>query len=148
MTDNGIYYKHPLLKKMRIADIIKHAAEISKYSTEAIKGHSRVRPLVRVRFAIFTIAREMGYTYPHIARHIDKRDHTTIIYGCQQSAILQEIDHDFNSFIIRLRKAVSEHVPNLLNDNIKETVFIPEKHVTIKSAKYFWDEEQQEVMVA
>lgn len=148
MTDNGIYYKQPLLKKMRIADIIKYASEITLYPADAIKSKSRIQPLVRIRFAIFTVAREMGYSYPHIARYMNKDDHTTIIHGCEQSKILEMVNPEFNNFLMCLRMKINGHIAEPLNDNFQEKRYVPENYATIKGVKYFWDQEKDEVLVA
>jgi len=66
--------------KVRVADIVAIASDITGYRAEAITGRSRKRFIVRVRQAVYFVAREQGHSYPDIGRRLG-RDHSTVITG-------------------------------------------------------------------
>jgi len=74
----------------------------TKYSVEEICGDRRTKKLARVRFAIFFVARENGFSLPHIGSLLCKH-HTSVMYGCEQAEILYERDDEFKRLVDQLR---------------------------------------------
>lgn len=94
--------------KLRMKDIVKKASEATKIPVEVIIGPSRKKKLAQIRHAIYFVCREQGYSFPRIGAAVGGRDHTTIIHGVKQAAILIERNKDFGDLIRVLRQAEPE----------------------------------------
>lgn len=68
------------MSRARVSDIITIAARISGVSAQAIIGMGRTRPVVRVRQAVYFVARENGHSYPQIGVRMN-RDHSSVLHG-------------------------------------------------------------------
>lgn len=100
--------------RARIADILFHAAKLSGFTVDQIKSKARKRPLIRVRQAIYLIAREQtrpdgefvvhAHSFPQIGMAMSK-DHSTVIHGCEQAAQFVKRDEGFAEFVADLRTA-------------------------------------------
>lgn len=102
--------------RARIADIIHHAAALSGFTPEQIRGKRRTLFLVRVRQAVCLIAKEQtrrdgdlilkAYSYPQIGMALGGRDHSTVIHGVEQAEENCRRDVKYAEFVERLRDAV------------------------------------------
>jgi hypothetical protein len=81
----------------------------------SMSSKNRVRPLVELRFTFFFIARQMRYTLIEIAKHLGKRDHSTVIHGLRTFKNLYETDDKFrfryNTIINNIKK---DHEPSTM----------------------------------
>ena len=91
------------VKRALVADIIALASKLSGIAVRRIKGKEQYRPLVRVRWAIYAIAREHGHSYPRIARMFGK-DHSTVVHGCQSLPDHTSRDPVYAAFVAELRE--------------------------------------------
>lgn len=89
----------------RIADLVTLTTSITGIVPRDILGKDRCRMFARARFAIFTVAREFGHSYPYIGRNVGGRDHSTVISGCEKAQILIEREPEFAAMVDRLRQA-------------------------------------------
>lgn len=110
-------------RRVLIADIIRHAAHLSGFTQDEIRGPGRVRALVRVRQAVCLIARQQkrrdgdlvlfAYSYPQIGAALGGRDHSTIIHACDQARNIAKRDPEVATFIRKLREASKAGEPIL-----------------------------------
>lgn len=146
-NENEIFEER--IKKIRMTDLIQYSAILSNETFEDIVSQCRLQTLVRVRFAIIKIGREMGYTYPHIAKYLGNRDHTTIIHGFRQCNNLILYDDDFREFFDKLKSCIINHSPQQLG-NLKNNIQIEDSHCVASKKKeriYIWDDELEEIFV-
>ena len=94
--------------KLRVRDIITHAADITEVSREMIVGNCRVQKLARIRHAVYMVCREQGYSYPQIGAHVGGRDHSTIVHGVKVAQSFCERDKDFADLVAALRQTKPE----------------------------------------
>lgn len=95
-------------RRARVDDIITLAARIWEIDRAAILSKSRIIKTVRVRQAVFMVAREHGHSYPHIGMRCGGRDHTTVIHGDRKSCDMVTRDADFAEKVGRLRRQARE----------------------------------------
>ncbi len=79
----------------RIRRLVAIAARCEGVSPAALLSQSREHSLARVRFAVYDAARGLGYSYAQIARQLNRRDHTTVMYGIQRAKELRAGNPDF-----------------------------------------------------
>lgn len=89
--------------KPTVRDIVRAASFVSGFTANEITGQRRFAPLVRIRQAVCLVAREQGYSYPQIARTMD-RDHTTIMHGCDRAEAFAERDPAYVAKISAIRR--------------------------------------------
>lgn len=97
-------------RRPRIADIVTLASRLSGVPREAIIGAGRHRPVVRVRQAVYYVARASGYSYPQIGARMNK-DHSSVIWGAGQAMEWAERYPEYDSFINRLTDEAFESSP-------------------------------------
>ena len=99
--------RKPVARKALVADILALAAALSRISPRTILRQNRFRHVVLVRFAIYFVAREQGYSYEQIGRKLD-RDNSTVSHGCRQVAKYTDSDREFAWFVDALRRNVAK----------------------------------------
>lgn len=67
-------------RKARVQDIVTLAARMSDFSAEDILGNRKHKHLVRVRQAIYYVARQQGHSFPLIGARLN-RDHSSVMHG-------------------------------------------------------------------
>ena len=69
------------------AEVFDFTAMTFSISREEILAPDRSRQFSRPRMAAYWLTREvLGLSYPQIARAAKRRDHTTILHGCRETA--------------------------------------------------------------
>lgn len=99
------------LRAAPVRDIVNFAALLSGLRAQDIRGPSRLATFVRVRWAVYLVARENGHAYTHIGRCIGNRDHTTIINGVEKAPRYAAADPLFAQFVSELRALVLTRRP-------------------------------------
>jgi len=146
-NENEIFEER--IKKIRMTDVIKYGAILSNETFEDVVSPCRLQKLARVRFAIIKIGREMGYSYPHIAKYLGNRDHSTMIHGFRQCNNLILYNDDFRKFFDKLKLYIINHSPQQLS-NLKNNIQIENSHYVGSKKKepiYIWDDELEEIFV-
>lgn len=89
--------------RVRVADIITHAAQIWEVSQTSIKGKSRLRNVVHCRAAIAFVAKSMPRppSYPMIGKHL-QRDHSTVIHAVEKVPVYFDFAPDFGDKLAAL----------------------------------------------
>lgn len=93
--------------KLRMRDIITHAAEVTEVSRENILGKSRVKKLAQIRHAICLVCREQGYSFTQIGA-VMGRDHTTIVHSAKVARDAITRNKDFADLVAALRQSSPE----------------------------------------
>jgi hypothetical protein len=99
--------------RVRIADIITHAARIFEVTEATVKSASRRQEAVHCRAAIAVVARAMPRppSYPMIGRHLGGRDHSTITHAVEKAATYADFALDFAERLDALFDAVEAFRP-------------------------------------
>lgn len=80
-------------QNLTIEKIFTAATDFFKISVEDLISTRRNRELVRPRqIVMYLLRHEMNLSYPKIGQHLNKKDHTTVIYGVEK--IEKEISRD------------------------------------------------------
>lgn len=89
--------------RVRVADIITHAARIWEVSEATIRGLSRRRNAVHCRAAIALVARSMprAPSYPMIAKHL-QRDHSTVMHAVEKAPVYLDYEPGFAAKLAEL----------------------------------------------
>ena len=66
-----------------VNSVVDRVAADYGVTRDCIFGNSRKKDVCHARHEVMWALREMGFSYPRIARVLG-RDHTTIIHGCRQ----------------------------------------------------------------
>lgn len=146
-NENEIFEER--IKKIRMTDLIKYGAILSNETFEDLVSPCRLQTLARVRFAIIKIGREMGYSYPHIAKYLGNRDHSTMIHGFKQCNNLILHDSNFREFFDKLKSCIVNHSPEQLS-NLKNDIQIEDSYSVWSKKRepiYIWDDESEEIFV-
>jgi Bacterial dnaA protein helix-turn-helix len=98
------------MKRVRVVDIIAVASQLSHHTAGDILSRARHKPLVLTRFAIYTVARENGHSYPVIGKILG-RDHSTVLHGCKVCEIFARDRPSFGKFLADLREATADLTP-------------------------------------
>jgi chromosomal replication initiation ATPase DnaA len=72
--------------RVRVARIIALVAAARGVTPDDIRGECRKQCFARPRHEAMYLARCAGWSYPHIARVIGGRDHSTVIHGARKHA--------------------------------------------------------------
>lgn len=96
------------MKRPMVHEMVRSASRMTMLNEREITGEGRQRVLVRVRWAIMLIAREYGFSFPHIGRALGGRDHSTVWSGVDQAKYLVERDAGFRALVDHLRSVVQE----------------------------------------
>jgi chromosomal replication initiation ATPase DnaA len=82
----------------RMARLIETAATTFNISVGSLTGAIRSGPMVRARFAVMWVARELfGFSTPVIGRALGNRDHSTVLAGLKRAEELRREDDDFRA---------------------------------------------------
>jgi len=79
---------------MTISECILAAAKAFHVEPEWILSDDRSRAVAWPRHAAMWLARSQGFTSPRIGRSFH-RDHTTVLYGCNNAEFLADDDEEF-----------------------------------------------------
>ena len=95
----------PQRSKLTADQIVAAVAHHFGVEPSAFQGRSRSHAIARPRqIAMYLIREETGASLPQIGAMLGKRDHTTILYGCERIAGLIEQDADLRREVISLRQ--------------------------------------------
>lgn len=86
-----------------IADIIAAAAMITRIPVASILGKGRGFSVIEARFAVYSIAREQGYTVAQIGRRMNRHP-TTVSAGCRRIAQYAQDDPVYAWLIQEIRR--------------------------------------------
>lgn len=100
-----------IVRRARITDIIILASKLSGFDPKVITGYGRSGPVVRVRQAVYRVAREHGHSFPLIARVMGGRDHSTVMWGAERMRMHYNYDESYKAFVDGLRAAALDAVP-------------------------------------
>jgi len=82
----------------KMAELFTAASMITRIPVDMLKGKSKNKPCVNVRFAIWHLSK--GYfSYPAMGRMSGGRDHATVINGCKKAAAKIEADKPFRLLV-------------------------------------------------
>lgn len=95
------------MSRLTIASLIHAASVLTGVAEPVIRGQSRQKRIVHIRWAVAVAAREQGYSSPQIGRALGDRDHSTILYAVQQSAYLAERRPDHGKLIANITRLAS-----------------------------------------
>lgn len=95
----------PLIRSLALA-----AAKEAGVSANDMFLKRAARCHARPRFAVMKVAREHGRPYALVARHLNLRNHTSIIHGVRRADELERIDPVFAALLGNLR-ALAEARP-------------------------------------
>ena len=87
------------MSRITIPMLLRAASALSCLPVEEISGRSRVKHIVRVRWAVAINAQRMGYSYPHIGRVLGGRDHSTVIHACREGDYLMGRNPHFKGLV-------------------------------------------------
>jgi chromosomal replication initiator protein len=76
---------------------LRTAADVFGISLSELTGDSRFTDLVRARWAVMLAMRARGLSTSRIGVALGGRDHTTVIHGLRQGALLRATDPAFAS---------------------------------------------------
>lgn len=87
--------------------VIAMAAAIGEVAVGRMKGPSRQKELIELRAGCAMVLREMGLSYPIIARLLGRGDHSTVIFSERRAArmLAAEPEGEFAWLIDALRAA-------------------------------------------
>lgn len=91
-----------------IGSLVARAARETGLNPTLIGGVSLRRADVRARDAVVLAAREQGYSYPQIGRHLGKRDHSTILFAERRAGERLVRDPAFGRLVDQLRAYAAE----------------------------------------
>ena len=67
-----------------IEEVIESTAKRFGYQAADILGRSRTRHLAEARAEAMSAARDLGFSFPELARNFG-RDHSTIMHACRRA---------------------------------------------------------------
>lgn len=93
---------------IRIQHVIDAVCEVRRIGRRDLLASTRHQPATRYRQEAMAIARELtGHTTPVIARHLGRKDHSTVVYACQQVAGREASDPAYAAELMAIRKRVA-----------------------------------------
>lgn len=101
--NSGKAAKEKPLPPYTVEQLTEAAAWMTHTPVEALHSQSKLRWIVRIRFAIWHLA-EPHFSYGHIGRVSGCRDHSTIVHGCTVAADLIERDKLFTSLVAGIKR--------------------------------------------
>ncbi|AIT81623.1 helix-turn-helix domain-containing protein [Novosphingobium pentaromativorans] len=99
----------------RVADIITIASRLTGVSEHHIRGASRKREYIAVRFAVYAVSRDQGFSFPEIGAFVGGRDHSSVINGVRQIPTYERIFPNLAPLMDAMR-AYAEHCEPFLAD--------------------------------
>lgn len=100
----------PIPRQARVADVIAVASRMTGIGHDALLGHNRKKQIMRVRQAIYLVARRCGHSYPQIGTVMD-RDHSTVIHGTRVAEIHIERDPAYAAFVEEIYAQAVKEAP-------------------------------------
>lgn len=87
------------MTRVKIADITGAACRLTFMSKGDLTSPRRVQYIMRVRQAVYFIARQHGYSYRTIGGALGGRDHSTVVRGCEIAEIMIERKPVYRSLV-------------------------------------------------
>lgn len=88
---------------VRLSDIVTIASRLTGAPLSHIMGENRNRNICAVRCAIYTVARDYGYSFPQIGAHVGARDHSSVINSLRSTRRFQHAFECFEEFVEAVR---------------------------------------------
>lgn len=86
-----------------VSDVLKAVSIYTGIPIGSLISQRRTKKLVRARWSAFFIARNMSQaSYPQIGKAF-RKDHTTVLYGCDQMDELVKSDIDLKAHIAAMQ---------------------------------------------
>lgn len=98
-------------RKTPVRRILAIAAEINGIDAYRLITRSRRQKIARIRHALCSVAYDEGHSSTQIGGILGGRDHSTILHGRNQAAILAHYDPAFGVMLADLRARVSAERP-------------------------------------
>jgi hypothetical protein len=115
MAELGTYGAERIDGRCTIVNLATFAAFYSGMMVSQVWSHKRHRHLAYVRFAAWSVAKEIGHSYPMIAKHTGAMstpskpyDHSTVMHGVKMARDLDGKDARITSLIAALREYVGK----------------------------------------
>lgn len=96
---------------LRIADLVTIASRMTGVPEVNIKGQDRLLPFVLIRHAIWSVAREWGYSYQSIASATGRKDHTTVRHSVVSANVYEKKWPELPQFVDTLRETATSLPP-------------------------------------
>jgi chromosomal replication initiation ATPase DnaA len=82
--------------------LIDRASDLTGIPADSIRGDTRTRDIVRVRWAIAYVAKQRGISLFRSAPHLGYADHTSLVYGLRLTREALERGDDWTQLIAKL----------------------------------------------
>lgn len=115
----------PRVLKAYMADIIAAACEISGFTPQELRSHSKPAPLNNVRQAVYYIGFKCGHFYSQICRSL-ARDHSSVIHGKVKCEARMAEDATYADLVNRI-----------MANAVKRTPLEPAKLTIVKTAQTY-----------
>lgn len=93
-----------------VYDLTARASTLAGVSHHRVFSTCRTPVVCRIRWAVWIVFRDAGWSLHEIRRAADKRDHGTIIHGLREGRKLAITDKRYAKFIARLRTLRTESI--------------------------------------
>jgi chromosomal replication initiator protein len=84
------------------SDIIYETAKAFSVKPSDLVSRKKPGGIMPARFALYTIFRRRGASYPQVARWCNRKDHSTIMYGIDRAQYIMEKDDFYRETIERI----------------------------------------------
>ena len=96
----------PVLTATRISRALDAAASLFDVPRRSIAGNGRTRPVAHARQAVYAaLYLSCRTSFADVGKALG-RDHSTVIYGCQQAEALARQDEDYAAALALVREAI------------------------------------------
>ena len=90
-------------KKITVSKVLKEVAREFEISTADIKGVRRTSDVALARqICMYVLRIELNYKLEEIARHLNRKDHTTIMHGIDKIKSMRMIDESFREQLVAI----------------------------------------------
>jgi chromosomal replication initiator protein len=111
LVEDALAYLAPAQSRLSLDAILDTAADYFGVSAGDLTGRSRTAVIAQQRQIVMYIMREeTGASLPQIGAVLGKRDHTTIMHGCERVAGGIESDAELSRVVADLRARLYEPV--------------------------------------
>jgi chromosomal replication initiator protein len=111
LVEDALAYLAPAQSRLSLDAILDTAADYFGVSADDLTGRSRTAKIAQQRQIVMYIMREeTGASLPQIGAVLGKRDHTTIMHGCERVAGGIESDAELSRVVADLRARLYEPV--------------------------------------
>lgn len=92
--------------------IIETVAKHFNVSLEQLNGKARDKAIVLPRqVAMYLVREETNSSLEHIGRLLGRRDHTTVMHGCEKISEELQRDHQLRNDVVQIRSKLYENAP-------------------------------------